>query len=77
MTAWVTQRVAAELLGVHVSAVPKMVRRGYLTPRDAKPSLPRAQVLELVAVRAVTSAEAERRHALGHATTSGVRALPI
>lgn len=61
MTAWVTQREAAELLGVHVSAVPKMVRRGDLSPRDGKPSLSRDQVLELAAARAVASAEREKR----------------
>lgn len=47
MPMWVTQREAARLLGVHASAVPKMVRRGDLTPRPARPSLDRAEVLAL------------------------------
>jgi hypothetical protein len=61
MTAWVTQREAAELLGVHVRAAPKMVRRGDLIPWDAKPSLSRDQVLELAVARTVASAEREKR----------------
>lgn len=56
---WVTQREAARLLGVHASAVPKMVRRGDLTPRDDVPSLSRDQVLELAAARAAAAAERE------------------
>ncbi|WP_210651366.1 helix-turn-helix domain-containing protein [Nocardioides sp. SYSU D00065] len=60
-TAWVTQREAAELLGVHVSAVPKMVRRGDLTPRAGRPSLSRVAVLELAAARAAAVAEREER----------------
>lgn len=44
---WVTIKEAARLLGVHYSAVPKMVRRGDLTPRKGRPSLSRAAVLEL------------------------------
>lgn len=61
MGEWVTQREAARLLGVHASAVPKMVRRGDLTPRDVAPSLSRAQVLELAAARAAAAAELEAR----------------
>lgn len=61
MKAWVTQREAAELLRVHMSAVPKMVRRGDLSPRDGKPSLSRDRVVELAAARAVATAERERR----------------
>ncbi|MFC7723608.1 hypothetical protein ACFQW6_00725 [Nocardioides sp. GCM10028917] len=50
---WVTVREAALLLGVHYSAVPKMVRRGDLSPRPNKrPSLSRQAVLELRDVRA-------------------------
>lgn len=60
-SAWVTQREAARLLGVHVSAVPKMVRRGDLSPRDGRPSLSRVQVLELAAARAAVAAELEAR----------------
>jgi hypothetical protein len=37
----------ASLLGVHVIAVLKMVRRGDLTPREGQPFLSRAQVAEL------------------------------
>lgn len=55
-----TQREAAQLLGVHVSAVPKMVRRGDLVPRSAKPSLSRAAVL---ALRDARAAAADRRTA--------------
>ena len=45
---WVTIKEAARLLGVHYSAVPKMVRRGDLTPRrNKRPSLSRKAVLEL------------------------------
>lgn len=62
MTEWVTQRQAAELLGVHPSAVPKMIRRGDLRPRtDARPSLSRAEVVELAQARA--EAEQARRAA--------------
>ena len=51
-----SQREAAHLLGVHVSAVPKMVRRGDLVPRDGRPSLSRADVLALRDARAATAA---------------------
>lgn len=47
MAEWVSQREAAGLLGVHVSALPKMVRRGDLVPRTGRPSLARDQVLAL------------------------------
>lgn len=59
---WVTQRQAADLLGVHESAVPKMVRRGDLKPRAGeRPSLSRSQVLELASARAAAAAERERQ----------------
>lgn len=58
MTEWVTQMEAAELLGVHRSLIPKMLRRGDLTARRQRPSLGRAQVLALAAARAEA---AERR----------------
>ena len=68
--AWVTHREAAELLGVHVSLIPKMLRRGDLTSRIESPSLSRRQVLELAATRAAEAAaraaeaaERERRRA--------------
>jgi hypothetical protein len=50
---WVTIKEAARLLGVHHSAVPKMTRRGLLSPRKGKrPSLSRAEVLDLREARA-------------------------
>jgi hypothetical protein len=50
---WVTIREAASLLDVHYSAVPKMTRRGLLHPRkNQRPSLSRAEVLELRDARA-------------------------
>lgn len=58
---WVTQRQAAELLGVHVSLVPKMVRRGDLRPRATRPSLSRDEVLQLKAAREAAAAERESR----------------
>jgi hypothetical protein len=39
MSEWITAREAAEILGVHISAIPKMIRRGDLTPRNKRPSL--------------------------------------
>ncbi|MFC7726180.1 hypothetical protein ACFQW6_13765 [Nocardioides sp. GCM10028917] len=57
MNEWVTHRQAAELLGVHVSLIPKMLRRGDLTTRGAWPSLSRAEVGELAAVREARAAE--------------------
>lgn len=54
MSEWVTGREAAQILGVHVSAVPKMVRRGDLTPRNGRrPFLRRADVEALRDRRAV------------------------
>lgn len=58
---WVTHREAADLLGVHVSLIPKMLRRGDLTSRRKRPALSRAQVLELAAARKRAAAERERR----------------
>ena len=58
---WVTQRQAAELLGVHVSLVPEMVRRGDLHPRATRPSLSRDEVLQLKAAREAAAAERESR----------------
>lgn len=52
MSDWITAREAAAILGVHVSAVPKMTRRGDLTPRRARPSLLRADVEALRDLRA-------------------------
>lgn len=61
MPEWVTQREAARLLGVHVSAVPKMVRRGDLVPRLARPSLNREEVLALRAARDASQLQQEQR----------------
>lgn len=58
---WVTHRQAAELLGVHVSLIPKMLRRGDLTSRGESPALSRRQVVELAAARAAEADERERR----------------
>jgi hypothetical protein len=52
----VTHREAAEMLGVHISLIPKMLRRGDLTSRIESPSLSRRQVLELAATRAAEAA---------------------
>ena len=57
---WITQPEAAELLGVQRSAIPKMIRRGLLTPRDRRPSLRRSEVVALAAARAAEAAERER-----------------
>lgn len=65
---WVTHREAAVLLGVHVSLIPKMLRRGDLTSRRKRPSLSRDQVVELAAARRTAAAERERRCPLSHAT---------
>ena len=51
------------MLGVHPSAVPKMVRRGELTPRASRPSLSRSQILELRGTRRAAAAELVRRKA--------------
>jgi hypothetical protein len=61
MDDWVTQREAADLLGVHISAVPKMVRRGDLKPRPTRPSLSRVEVLALAAAREHSVVERQRR----------------
>jgi len=53
MSQWITVREAAEIIGVHMSAVLKMVRRGDLTPREQRPRLHRAQVEALRDARAV------------------------
>lgn len=41
---WITAREAAQVLGVHLSAIPKMIRRGDLCRRDRRPILRRADV---------------------------------
>jgi hypothetical protein len=44
---WITVREAAGILGVHMSAVPKMIRRGDLARRERRPILNRADVIAL------------------------------
>ena len=61
MAEWVTHREAAQVLGVHVSLIPKMLRRGDLTARRQRPSLSRALVVELAAARTAAAAERELR----------------
>lgn len=56
-----THREAALLLGVHMSLIPKMLRRGDLTSRRKRPSLSRDEVLELATARKERAAERERR----------------
>ncbi|WP_231251036.1 hypothetical protein [Nocardioides furvisabuli] len=45
MADWITVREAAQVLGVHISAVPKMIRRGDLTKRAKRPVLDRGEVI--------------------------------
>lgn len=45
--AWITAREAAELLGVHISMIPKLIRRGDLKRRQERPILERAEVEQL------------------------------
>lgn len=47
MSDWITHREAAEILGCHVSLIPKMIRRGDLASRRERPSLRRADVEKL------------------------------
>jgi hypothetical protein len=51
------------LLGVHVSLIPKLLRRGELTSRRVRPSLSRVQVVALADARERAAAERERRRA--------------
>lgn len=60
---WWPVREAAEILGVHISAIPEMVRRGDLTPRRSRPSLSRHQVVELAVARETAAADQESRRA--------------
>lgn len=52
MSGWITHREAAEILGVHVSLIPKMLRRGDLTSRQERRSLRRSDVEALKVLRA-------------------------
>ncbi|GAA5122603.1 hypothetical protein GCM10023339_41220 [Alloalcanivorax gelatiniphagus] len=63
MPEWVTQVQAAELLGVHRSLIPKMIKRGDLTPRRSRPTLSRNEVLELAEARVRAAEDRERRRA--------------
>lgn len=45
MAEWITAREAAQILGVHLSAIPKMIRRGDLSKRPQRPVLNRAEVI--------------------------------
>lgn len=45
MFEWITVREAAQILDVHMSAIPKMIRRGDLAKRNRRPILCRADVL--------------------------------
>jgi hypothetical protein len=44
MSEWITAREAAEILGVHMSNIPKLARRGELTRRATRPVILRADV---------------------------------
>lgn len=77
MSEWVTQVEAADILGVHRSLIPKMLRRGDLVARPRRrPSLLREDVIALAQTRAASAAErrtASRRRGNGvpvHPTTS-------
>lgn len=58
MSHWITVREAAEILGVHMSAIPKMIRRGDLTPRRQRPRMNRAEVEALREHRAALRPDA-------------------
>lgn len=53
VTVWITQQQAADLLGCHVSLIPKLIARGELASRGrvGRSSIDRDQVLELRAKR--------------------------
>lgn len=61
MPEWVTQAEAAAVLGVHPSAVPKMLRRGDLHARRRRPSLQLEEVLALAEARARAAQERMQR----------------
>lgn len=62
---WITHREAAEILGVHVSLIPKMLRRGDLAsrPEGRRPSLDGSSVSELARRRAERTKERDRMRA--------------
>lgn len=63
------------MLGVHRMTVPKMVRRGLLTPRPGRrPSLSRKQVLDLKAVREAAANERARERTALPPAPAGPRA---
>lgn len=45
MEEWIRAKDAAGILGVHMSAIPKMIRRGDLTKRQRRPILNRDEVV--------------------------------
>jgi hypothetical protein len=45
MDEWIRAKDAAEILGVHLSAIPKMICRGDLTRRRRRPILNRGEVI--------------------------------
>lgn len=61
MSEWITQIQAAEILGVHRSVIPKMLRRGELVARGQRPSLSRDDVIALARARSERADERERR----------------
>lgn len=65
MSEWITVHEAAEILGVHLSAIPKMIRRGDLKRRERRPILSRSQVVALHDARAARVQESLERVAPG------------
>lgn len=61
MADWITTREAARILDVHLSAIPKMIRRGDLSKRNRRPVLNMSEVIAYREARAAT--EQERRKA--------------
>ena len=64
MTDWISQVEAAELLGVTPTSVYRMVSRGDLNPRPRhgmRPSLNRAEVLDLAQHRVEQAANKRKR----------------
>jgi hypothetical protein len=48
---WITAREASEILGVHLSLIPKLIRRGDLSRRRKRPILNLAEVERLRVAR--------------------------
>lgn len=62
---WITVREAAQILDVHMSALPKMVRRGDLTKREQRPVLNRAEVVAYRDARQAAQVAAQKRATVG------------